>query len=97
MTRTSFSKVLLASVFALLLSMPTLAAERRIPSGARRAKVSVSITEAFLQFWSSMTGGLTKEGCTIDPDGRCIVRAVAPTSSDAGCTIDPNGHCVSGH
>jgi len=96
MTRSPLSKVVLASVLALVLAVPALpAAQRRAPS-APRARVSSPAGEAFLRLWNSMTG-LLKAGCTIDPDGRCVTQVVAPASLDAGCTIDPNGRCVSGH
>jgi len=94
--RTSFSKVLLASAFVLLLSMPTLAAGHRAP--ARQARVSNPFTEALLQVWSYLAGALTKEGCGIDPNGRCLTASTGsvPVSSDSGCTIDPSGHCLPG-
>jgi hypothetical protein len=96
MTRFPLSKVVLASVLTLVLAAPALpAAQRRAPS-APRARVSSSAGEAFLRLWNSMTG-LLKEGCTIDPDGRCVTRVAAPASLDAGCGIAPSGHCVSGH
>ena len=107
MTRSAFPsvfpKVLLAASLALLLSMPALAAERRTAPGAHphHARIANPVTEAFLQFWSYVAGVLTKEGCTIDPDGRrCITTsnsgASAPAGSDAGCTIDPSGRCLPG-
>lgn len=34
---------------------------------------------------------VTDAGCLIDPDGQC-----APVIPDAGCIIDPNGRCMSG-
>jgi len=96
--RTSFSKVLLASAFVLLLSMPTLAAGHRVP--ARQARVSNPFTEALLQVWSYLAGALTKEGCGLDPDGRrCATASTSgsvPVSSDSGCTIDPSGRCLPG-
>jgi hypothetical protein len=96
MTHSPLSKVVLASVLALVLSVPALsAAQRRAPS-APRARVSSSAGEAFLRLWNSMTG-LLKEGCTIDPSGRCAPRVTPPANLDAGCTIDPSGHCISGH
>jgi hypothetical protein len=40
--------------------------------------------------WSFLTALWAKEGCHIDPNGRC--RIVTP-QSDTGCNIDPNGRC----
>jgi hypothetical protein len=41
--------------------------------------------------WAFLIGAWTKEGCGLDPNGRC-----APTSTDRtdiGCGIDPDGRC----
>lgn len=53
-----------------------------------------SLRNLLVSFWSTMgLGASHKEGCAIDPAGRCIVR---PVSSDKnGCMIDPlGGGCV---
>jgi hypothetical protein len=43
-----------------------------------------------MSFWSTMgLGASTKEGCAIDPWGRCIT---APNKT--GCAIDPAGRCI---
>jgi hypothetical protein len=34
-----------------------------------------------------------KEGCTIDPNGRCAPKSGPAVAGLGGCTIDPNGHC----
>ena len=34
-----------------------------------------------------------KEGCKIDPDGRCYLSAAQPLQTKEGCHIDPNGRC----
>jgi hypothetical protein len=100
MTRSTFPKVLLAASLALLLSMPAFAAGHRTSRAAHRARISNPMTEALLQFWSYVAGALTKEGCGIDPSGRCITASSsgtsAPVGSDAGCTIDPDGYCLPG-
>ena len=101
MTRSAFPKVLLAASLALLLALPALAAGRRTSLGTHHARVSNTVTEALLQLWSYVVGGLTKEGCGIDPDGRhCVTAsgsgASAPAGSEAGCGIDPDGHCLPG-
>jgi hypothetical protein len=50
--------------------------------------------------WSFLNRLWVKEGCSIDPHGRCITGAVtnsdAPAQSDHGCHIDPHGGCT-GH
>src|SRR5262249_6181530 len=34
-----------------------------------------------------------KEGCKIDPNGRCLAEAAQPSHTKAGCHLDPNGLC----
>lgn len=49
-----------------------------------------SLRSLLVSFWSTMgLGDRTKEGCMIDPWGRCTT---AP--SKTGCEIDPWGRCV---
>jgi hypothetical protein len=38
----------------------------------------------------SLFGAWDKEGCDIDPDGRCIEKPPSPQTKE-GCGIDPNG------
>jgi hypothetical protein len=36
----------------------------------------------------------TKEGCGMDPDGRCLPSTKSqPQQIDAGCGMDPSGRC----
>jgi hypothetical protein len=34
-----------------------------------------------------------KEGCDINPDGRCKAQIIRATPAELGCDIDPNGRC----
>lgn len=44
--------------------------------------------------WGVLTATWEKEGCHIDPSGRCIpVRPETTIQTDTGCHIDPNGGC----
>jgi hypothetical protein len=49
--------------------------------------------------WSLLTALWDKEGCHIDPNGRCVTgpasAPVVPAQADSGCNIDPNGRCNS--
>jgi hypothetical protein len=95
MTCSPLSKVVLAATLAAVLAIPAVsAAPRRAPS-ASPAGVSFSFADAILRFLGSVTG-LLKEGCGIDPSGRCVTpRALA--TQDEGCGLDPNGRCSTGH
>ena len=46
-----------------------------------------AVPEVFNRLWSFLGGVDVKDGCHIDPFGRCA------TGAD-GCHIDPNGRCV---
>lgn len=88
-------------VFLLLLS--TLAATSWAAAGPRRESPRADETALSLVFdfvsraWSRLTGIQTKEGCDIDPNGRCLTGATPapPPAADEGCGIDPDGRCRS--
>jgi hypothetical protein len=100
MTRSVFPRFLLAASLALLLSMPSLAAGPQTPPRGHHARISNPVTEALRQLWNYVAGALTKEGCGIDPNGRCVTSTSgisAPDGSEeAGCGIDPSGRCLQG-
>jgi hypothetical protein len=49
--------------------------------------------------WSLLTALWDKEGCNIDPNGRCVTgpapSPLVPAQVDTGCNIDPDGRCDS--
>ena len=47
-------------------------------------------------FWSFLRSVWEKEGCGIDPWGRCVSGPdqSPPLQPKEGCNIDPNGHCI---
>lgn len=54
------------------------------------------------RFWSTLSALWGENGCTLDPNGRCVTNPGDNTSSgtttgDSGCTIDPDGRCLSGN
>ena len=52
--------------------------------------VELSVPEIFSRIWSFLWKVGSKEGCNIDPDGRCV----PPSQSKIGCNIDPWGRCL---
>jgi hypothetical protein len=54
------------------------------------AKASASLLDRVLSFLRPYL----KEGCKLDPDGRCYTSQVPDTK--AGCKLDPNGRCYTG-
>lgn len=52
-----------------------------------------SLLDQVWSFLSALWGGVSAdEGCTADPDGRCL--PVDQSESDAGCIADPDGRCL---
>lgn len=35
-----------------------------------------------------------KNGCQIDPYGRCLDKAASPVNTKNGCQLDPHGRCI---
>lgn len=82
--------VLLAALLLLIASMAS-AAPRYGSSQPRGISAGIGIPDVLNVAWRLITGGWVKEGCRIDPSGRCVT--TLPTKT--GCTIDPAGHCIS--
>ncbi|HYO11759.1 MAG TPA: hypothetical protein VE685_01015 [Thermoanaerobaculia bacterium] len=88
-------------VFLLLLS--TLVATPWAAAGPRRQSPRTGQAAPLLIFdlvsraWSRLMGHQPKEGCHIDPNGRCLTGAspAPPPVTETGCYIDPNGLCRS--
>ncbi|HSS51509.1 MAG TPA: hypothetical protein VLX28_21405 [Thermoanaerobaculia bacterium] len=52
--------------------------------------------DLFSYAWRFLTHLWSKEGCRIDPDGRCTpqsTQALPVPRTGSGCHIDPNGAC----
>jgi hypothetical protein len=50
--------------------------------------IELAVPEIFGRIWSFLWRGGSKEGCHIDPNGRCV-----PEPKE-GCNIDPFGRCL---
>ena len=57
--------------------------------------VSSSAAAPLTSLWSWLISLWEKNGCMIDPSGRCLpsVAPAQPASADNGCSIDPGGRC----
>jgi len=66
------------------------------PRSPRALEISAStLLDLVGRAWSFLTGSRDKEGCFIDPSGRCVPTKPQPTiQTDSGCYIDPSGRCV---
>jgi hypothetical protein len=43
------------------------------------------------RLWSLLGRPWTKNGCGLDPSGRCLTKGSSPVAGDNGCGIDPSG------
>jgi hypothetical protein len=87
-------KTVLVVLVVLLLTTPWASAAPRQGRGGPVTAFGILVPDVLSQAWSFLTGGWRKEGCHIDPDGRCVTPAT-PLQTKEGCHIDPNGgQCV---
>ena len=68
------------------LAQPLAGAAPRAP----RLEVSAS-TDLFARLWSSLTRFWSKNGCQVDPSGRCLGQSTVQPAGDNGCQVDPDG------
>ncbi|HEV2854119.1 MAG TPA: hypothetical protein VHC97_15100 [Thermoanaerobaculia bacterium] len=47
-----------------------------------------------LDSWTFLARAWEKNGCSVDPFGRCLDGS--RTATDNGCRVDPDGGCTSG-
>jgi hypothetical protein len=86
--KTSSSRKASVVLVALFLATTAVSAEPRPGAGTRPAGIVASNPmESFSGFWSVLASFWTKNGCQMDPDGRCL-----PTKN--GCSVDPDGRCL---
>jgi hypothetical protein len=88
-------KIVLVAVLFLLTTAPWASAGPWHGSGhpAMSSADGIVIPDFLSRAWRLLTGIWTKEGCNIDPSGRCLP-APAPLPTKEGCHIDPNGRCL---
>lgn len=93
MPRTTLFKAVLLLVLVLFLAAPSLqAAEpRRDAEPVRSVSSGLAAWEMLAQLWEFLTSAWDKNGCLIEPDGRCLPRQNPTAESENGCEVDPNG------
>lgn len=89
MSRNVFRR--LVAVFVLFVCLGTPLVSWAGPA-AQRSEARLAGPAPLAWFWSFLARAWTKEGCRIDPDGRCLSETVIAPKE--GCRIDPFGRCV---
>jgi hypothetical protein len=72
----------------------SLAGPRSSAAAARHARAQTAPQDLLSRVWNSLVRAWEKNGCELDPYGRCL--PASQTSTDNGCLIDPNGRCITG-
>ncbi|HKH45890.1 MAG TPA: hypothetical protein VKM72_14605 [Thermoanaerobaculia bacterium] len=86
MSRSLFSRTFLVFALAAVLLVPGASA-----AGHRTTRVALRAPQDVLApLWSFLGRLWVKEGCGLDPHGRCTT---SPVTTDAGCGLDPSGAC----
>jgi len=83
-------RVVLLAALLLLIAPWASAAPRHGSARPARASFGIGLPDVLSLAWSFISEGWMKEGCNIDPNGRCVT--ALPTK--VGCNIDPNGRCL---
>lgn len=81
-------------IFVSLLATPLAAQAASREGSSGLANAAPASKRLFLRTWEFLAHRWTKEGCHIDPNGRCVSAPVR-VSRDEGCNIDPDGRCRS--
>lgn len=84
MIRHNLSAALLVVLLACLL-VPAPAAARPRPAGS-----------VLLSWLQSLLGMPAKNGCRVDPFGRCLPGTATGPTTKNGCRLDPFGRCLPG-
>jgi hypothetical protein len=101
-------RIVLLATLVLLIAPWASAAPRPGSTPPSSAFVGIGIPDVLSLAWRFITGGWIKEGCQIDPSGRCITtlptkegcnidpsgRCLPPLPTKTGCTIEPDGRCL---
>jgi hypothetical protein len=56
-----------------------------------RLTASAASPNLFVRLWDFLEHPWSKNGCSVDPDGRCLPQGL---NLDNGCSVDPNGRCL---
>jgi len=94
MSRSLVRRLIAVLALSAFLGSPatSLAASR---SAARHVRIQTTAQALLSQLRNVLASVWEKEGCHIDPYGRCITDSPQETA-DTGCSADPYGRCLPG-
>ena len=80
-------RILPLFLVAALLAMPW-----AVSAAGSQARPALSDSgDLFVRLWRLLPQPWTKNGCDVDPSGRCLTKGSSPVAVDNGCELDPNG------
>ncbi|HEX9941464.1 MAG TPA: hypothetical protein VGG03_05570 [Thermoanaerobaculia bacterium] len=96
MVRSTAARTVALLVLCFIVAAPLTAAAAPLagngPAGTYR---SAGGADFLGWLWSAWTSVWVKNGCQVDPFGRCLKAATSTAGSTKnGCQVDPNGHCL---
>lgn len=95
MSKPIVRRLIVALALSAFLGSPaTLLAAAPRPT-AHQSRAQTTAKNPLSRLWNSLMRAWEKNGCELDPYGRCL--SATQTSTDSGCLIDPNGRCLTGH
>jgi hypothetical protein len=98
------SRILPALLLAVALASGAVLADPVSALGPRRSEMTaLAPKDVLLRLWDRLSSLWSKNGCQVDPDGRCLPGTTSDWSWDRvgnlwsknGCEFDPNGRCLS--
>jgi len=100
MSSSILRRLILVLALCAFLGVPATSLAR--PYAAARFSEDRTVSASLLsRLWNAVVSVWEKEGCSIDPYGRCMPKSQttpdSQNSADAGCSIDPFGRCTTGH
>ena len=85
-------RVLTFLLVAALAATVALAQSPTGPAQPFRPALSAS-ANLFARLWSFLAPSSGRNGCSVDPSGRCLPQGSGLVAEDNGCQVDPSGLC----
>jgi hypothetical protein len=85
------TRIVLTLVLATLLLGTAAMAQSR--TGSRSPHLVESASSDLFVRLRSLLAQWSKNGCEVDPNGRCLPKGSSLATGDNGCAVDPSGRC----
>jgi hypothetical protein len=87
------SRLVLTVLLAVVLASTAALAQSPSGSALRPLRAAeLASPNLFSRLWS-LLASWNKNGCQVDPSGRCLTQGSTVETGDNGCELDPSGRC----